>query len=183
MSLIGLFGGTFDPVHFGHINCAIELKEKCGLSEVWVIPACCSPFREMNTSPEHRLNMVKLAFEGIEGFKVKDIEINKPPPSYTIDTLRELTSKHPKKKFALLLGEDAANSFPTWKESDEILKMVPLFKARRGVEFKEGFVNTSYVEIEATRVRDRLKKGLYCGHLVPSKVLDYIYKNRLYYSL
>jgi len=197
---IGLYGGTFNPVHFGHLNLAIELKEKGGLDEVWVIPAALSPLRQNEelAGATHRLNMAKLGFEQIPGFQVLDLELKRPPPSYTVETVNEILGRYPKDRFFLLLGEDSVLQFAEWKEISTIVARLPLLIGYRG-EFlssqleafpfevrtavANGRIETARFEISATTIRNRLKKRLYCGHLVPAKVLDYIFENQLYFAI
>ncbi len=188
----GLFGGTFDPIHFGHLNLAIELKEKANLSEVWMVPANVSPFRaqELLVAAEKRLKMVELAVQEIPGFRVLDLEVKRSGPSYTIDTIKEILATG--EDIALILGEDALAGFDRWKEHEEIARLVPLLVGSRQssqratysteveAAIKKGTIHTSLMEISATVLRQRLKKKLYCGHLIPPKVLDYIYENQLY---
>jgi nicotinate-nucleotide adenylyltransferase len=179
--MIGFFGGTFDPIHFGHINMALELKERAGLKEVWICPAYVSPFKEglKTVAPEHRLAMAKLAIEGIPGFKVIDHEIKKAAPSFTVETLREL-KEATGASFRLLLGGDQIESFHRWREADALKSLAPPLIARRSGSNQPGTVQIPLFDISATEVRKRLKKKLYCGHLLPHKVLDYILKNSLY---
>ncbi|MFC2049208.1 nicotinate (nicotinamide) nucleotide adenylyltransferase [Chlamydiota bacterium] len=199
---IGLFGGTFNPVHFGHINLALELKEKKGLDEVWFIPTLLSPFRVHDTllPPHHRLKMVELALEPLEGFKVLSDELDRPPPSYTIDTLKTLVSQHTDAEFSLLCGEDTLLRFQEWRDPLEIVRLVPLWigtrphsalleslpslgmSAEMASAIRKGIVPTRQLEISATEIRERLKKRLYCGHLLPAKVLDYISAHQLYFN-
>lgn len=196
---IGLFGGSFNPVHFGHLNMALELKEKKGLDAVWFIPSH-SPFRvEEEMAPaHHRQKMVELALEGIEGFYLCDLELVCSAPSYTIDTLRHIQKCWPCHSFSLLLGEDVLLRFSEWKEVDEIVRLSPLLVAARPASdlcarmgqlglsdeiqkvIKKGMVSTRQLEISSTDIRKRLKNHLYCGHLLPWKVLDYISVNQLY---
>lgn len=199
MKKIGLLGGTFDPIHFGHLNLAFELSEKKQLDEVWFIPARKSPFKMGETffSVNDRLVMVQLAIEGIPQFKLIDIETKRPSPSYTIDTLKELSEKvktnsTEEVQFFLLLGEDALQGFPKWQLSEEILKyatllvgsryeQVPLQKVENPVirtSIQQGLVQTRLLDISSTDIRHRLSNRQYCGHLVPAKVLDFILKTR-----
>jgi nicotinate-nucleotide adenylyltransferase len=187
---LGLFGGTFDPIHFGHLNLALELLEKEGLDEVLFCPARTSPFKKTHpplASPEDRLAMVKLAIEGISAFRLSTLELARSGPSYTIDTLRALRA--PDVQLYLLLSSDALEDFHLWKEADEILELSrPLIGARTGFlspqkipeALQKGIISTRALDISSTEVRDRLKKRLYCGHLLPAKVLDYIQKHHLY---
>jgi nicotinate-nucleotide adenylyltransferase len=191
--LIGIFGGTFDPIHFGHINLALEMKEKHHLDEVWFIPAKVNPFKlDKKLQPlEHRRKMVELALEDIPGFKVHDVESQREGPSFTVDTIRLLTSENPDKTFRLLLSDETADHFYRWREPEEICKMAPLLIGTRhftgdhpptfkGISAPEAWTPIRMLVISATDIRSRLKNGLYCGHLVPKKVLDYIYRYRLY---
>lgn len=197
---VGLYGGTFNPIHFGHLNLAITLKEKQDLSEIWFIPTHVTPLRAQtpSLSPHHRLKMLELALEEIPGFEICEEELNRPPPSYTVDTVKEILKKYPSFDFFLLFGEDSLLRFREWKDPLEIVKLVPLFiGSRRNIELvkrlpslgfreeigaaiRKGMVETPQIEISATQTRERLKKRLYCGHLMPAKVLDYIYENQLY---
>ncbi len=202
MRRIGLFGGTFNPLHFGHINLAFELKEKNHLDEVWFIPAAVSPLRmeEPLLSSEHRLQMLKLALSGIKDFSICDLELKRAAPSYTIDTIREIRNLYPHETFFLLLGEDTLLRFKEWHKSLEIVQNIELLIALRPnsellkslpqLDFEEeilaairkGLTVTHQMEISATEIRERLRKGLYCRHLMPGKLLDYIYENQLYYT-
>ncbi|MCP5469379.1 MAG: nicotinate-nicotinamide nucleotide adenylyltransferase [Chlamydiales bacterium] len=167
---IGLFGGTFNPIHFGHINLVITLMEKNALDCVWWIPALTSPFKqdEHTALPHHRLEMVKLAVKGIPNCEVLPLEIHRPAPSYTVDTIEALFDGQ--NEFFLLLADDAYARFDEWKNHEVIRERVEiLVGSRKGME------------ISGTQIRERLKKGLYCGHLVPANVLDYIHEHQLYF--
>lgn len=176
---IGFFGGSFNPVHFGHLNFAIELLERAGLDQIWWIPANISPFREEEkdmVAPEHRLEMIKLAIRKIPQFSALDLEIKRPPPSYTIDTIEALVDQ--KNTYYLLLADDVYQNFHRWKDAHKIESRVKILVARRG---SQG-IEIPRMEISGTRIRERLQKKLYCGHLLPEIVLDYIYENQLYFN-
>ncbi len=199
---IGLFGGTFNPIHFGHINLALELKEKKELDEVWLIPSHLSPFRvhEPPLPSCHRLKMIELAIESIPDFKICSEELNRSPPSYTIDTVKALIQAHPDCTFSLLCSQDTLFRFPEWKEPLELIRLVPLWIGSRNyaeltkqlptwgisdeisLAIRKGVVLTRQLDISSTEIRSRLKKKMYCGHLLPSKVLDYIYAHQLYFN-
>ena len=200
MKKIGLLGGSFDPIHFGHLNLAIELMEKVKLDEVWFVPAQLNPHKG-GTLPapiEHRYAMIKRAIKGIPQFSCHKVELERDPPSYTIDTLRILIDEEEKKEnpaeFFLLLGQDGIQQFSNWREAEGIIQLVPLLIGSRfGSEpvlpetgksiheaIQKGIIKTKLLDISATWVRDRLSKGLYCGHLVPASVLAYIKKHNLY---
>jgi len=189
---IGLYGGTFDPVHFGHLNLAIEMYEKNNLDEVLFCPNFISPLK-IDTPPiasaVHRLNMAKLAISDISYFSIYDEEIKRQGVSYTIDTLRALQKKYFDATISLIVAQDALSEFSKWKDYKEILKIAPLLIGTRGSfdlseelkkDVNKNLILTRHLDISSTDIRDRLKKGLYCGHLVPLKVLDYIKHNSLY---
>lgn len=194
---MGLFGGTFNPIHFGHINLALELKERGNLDEVWWIPTPCSPLRMdyVPVSATYRYKMVELAIEGIPGFNVLDIEIREPPPTYTIDTVIKLQAAHPDIQFYLLLGQDFIGNFMAWKEPLDLVRRIPLLIGSRTStphfpsslteeiesEIEKGIIEIPLLDISSTQIRERLKKGLYAGHLLPAKVLDFISVNQLYF--
>lgn len=190
---IGFYGGTFDPIHFGHINLAVQLLEMHHLDEVLFCPAYCSPFKTAkppHVSPQHRLEMLRIALDGIPHFRISSYEIDRNDPSFTIDTLRAIKGEFKSDvKFRLLLSEEAATQFDQWKDFQELIRLAPPLigtrssNAEKGglsASLRSGFTQTKVFEISSTDIRERLKKGLYCGHLVPAKVLDYIEANHLY---
>lgn len=198
---IGLFGGTFDPIHFGHLNLAFELMEKRGLDEVWFIPVTINPHKQKTTptSFEHRFNMLNLAIKEIPQFKVNDIEKGLPSPSYTFNTLTALLAQTSNEQiqFYFLMGEDALGSFLNWHQPTEIVRQVPLLIGSRSEKsllnhldlkespsvekaIKEGITHTRLMDISGTFLRTRLRHNIYCGHLIPSPVLDYINEHQLY---
>jgi nicotinate-nucleotide adenylyltransferase len=198
---IGLFGGTFDPPHCGHLNLAFELMEKKHLDHVWFIPAQINPFKTQTppTSIEHRLAMVQLAIQDIPQFHLKDLEKELPPPSYTIHTLRafiaaEAVNPTPH-QFYLLMGEDSVPGFFQWHLPEEIVRLVPLLiGSRSGIwqyeldnfslpireAIQAGLTPTRLIDISGTDIRNRLTQQMYCGHLVPASVLHYIQDNQMY---
>ncbi len=197
---IGFFGGTFDPIHFGHLNLMIELKERCCLDEILFCPAHISPTREEMppvASPADRLKMLFLATEGMKAISITEIELMRPPPSYTIETLELLKKKERgDKKFYLILAEDSASQMDQWKEGEKLLELAPPLVGARSsyhkktfnhlsttlrAHIEKGCISIPAMEISSTCIRERLKNSLCCAHLVPAKVLDYIYENRLYY--
>lgn len=198
---IGLFGGTFDPIHCGHLNLAFELMEKKQLDQVWFIPAQVNPLKTQAPpiSIEHRLAMVKLAIQDIPQFHLKDLEKERPPPSYTIHTLKafiaEEAAKPSSNLFYLLMGEDSVPGFLHWHLPEEIVKLVPLLiGSRTGIwqcdldnfslpireAIQEGLISTRLMDISGTDIRFRLANHLYCGHLIPIPVLQYINENQIY---
>lgn len=190
MSKVGIFGGTFDPIHLGHLITAQSVKEIRNLDKIIFIPAFISPHKTdaKPSSPEDRLNMIKLVVETIPFFEYSDIEIKMGGISYTIDTLRELKKNYEKIEF--IIGYDNIFTFHTWKEPDEIFKLAEVVvlkrKSSHPPQFQDKyyrqavFVQTRGIEISATDIRERVKNGLPINFLVPPTVLEYIYKHKLY---
>jgi nicotinate-nucleotide adenylyltransferase len=189
---IGLFGGTFDPIHFGHLNLALTLLETQKLDQVIFCPAHTSPLKkdEPPSFPaEARAAMVALAIEPIKEFLLLDWEISRPAPSFTIDTVRYLLTQkeYSSAQLHLILGEDSVQTLERWKEVDELLKIAPPLIGSRVGHLKAqlspklskvveaGLVRIPTMEVSSTEIRRRLKEHKYCGHLVPAKVLEYIY--------
>lgn len=199
MLRIGIYGGSFDPIHFGHLNLAMELMETHDLSEVWFIPAQLNPHK-LDSLPipvHHRIAMIQLAIEEIPQFSMKDLESQRPSPSYTIETIKELYQgdEGVNRQFFLMLGEDAVPGFFLWKDPEEIVAHASLLIGSRSgwptkaLEGKDpiikaailaGLTKTRQMNISSSEIRQRLHQGKYCGHLVPSKVLDYIRSYGLY---
>jgi nicotinate-nucleotide adenylyltransferase len=190
MSTVGIFGGTFDPIHNGHLITAQSVKELRNLEKIIFIPAYISPHKQhaKASGAQHRLNMLKLAIEKIPFFECSDFEIKQHTISYTIDTLREFKKYYD--KIDLIIGYDNIFQFHTWKEPDEILKLANVVvlkrKSSHPINYVDkyvesaNFVETRGIEISATDIRNRVHAGLPIYYLVPEKVLEYINKNNLY---
>lgn len=193
---VGFFGGTFDPIHLGHLNLAVRIMEMRKLDQIFFSPAHRSPSREKPppvASPTARLNMLQLALEDLPHCDPYDKELLRPPPSYTIDTIRAMSGS-----LYLVMAEDTAYELAQWKEVEKLLSIAsPIVGMRRGIDLEKlstlpqsirskvekGLCPIPAMEVSSTEVRERLKKGLYCGHLLPGKVLDYIHQNGVYSSL
>lgn len=190
MSRVGIFGGTFDPIHHGHLITAQSVKEIRQLDKIIFMPAYISPHKQhaKASSAQHRLNMLKIALDEIPFFECSDYEIKQQTISYTIDTLREF-----KKYFDeidLIIGYDNIFQLHTWKEPDEILKLSNIIVLRRKSSYPIDyldkyveaaiFVQTRAIEISATDIRNRVHSNLPIHYLVPKNVEDYIYQNNLY---
>jgi nicotinate-nucleotide adenylyltransferase len=190
MNKVGIFGGTFDPIHTGHLITAQSVREIRGLDKIIFIPAFISPHKASleTSSTEHRLNMIKIAIKDVPFFECSDIEIKKGGISYTIDTLRELRKVYDEIEF--IVGYDNIFSFHKWKDPDEILKLARLIVLKRKSShpppFEDKyyhqaiFVQTRGIEISATDIRERVKHNQPIHFLVPQKVKEYICKQKLY---
>lgn len=199
MTRVGIFGGTFDPVHFGHLHLALTLSERHGLDQVIFVPSAKNPLKsEQPASDADRLLMLQWAIEEIPAFSIDDREMKRGGRSYTVDTLRSFHEDLPSNpELFLLLGDDVLSQFHQWKEPDALLRLAsPLIMARNSSSFpdlpeldlpmkkilEQGWTPAPLLEISATDIRKRLRLSQFCGHLLPSKVLDHIHRHRLYFS-
>jgi nicotinate-nucleotide adenylyltransferase len=195
---VGFFGGSFDPIHNGHLHLAIALSEKHQLDEVFFCPTGQSPHKKSHppiASKEDRRGMVTAAIHPLPQFTLLDLELRKTMPCYTIDTIQELLAidhqNKAKRSYFLLLGEDALEQFHTWREVEELVKLALPLIGSRDKKFilkkgplssviEKGLTSIPILEISSTEIRARLEKGFYCGHLLPAKVWDYIQQHQLY---
>jgi nicotinate-nucleotide adenylyltransferase len=186
--MIGLFGGSFDPVHNGHLIVGQVAAEKLGFDSLRFVPAREQPFKvgQHRTSSQHRAAMLSLAVAGTPGFTVEHAELTRPGPSYTVDTLRHLREREPEAEFVLLLGADAAADLSAWKEAKRIpeLARIAVF-ARPGSSLPDlpgitTVVEVPAIDISATEVRRRAHVGLSLRYWVPETVAEYITTHRLY---
>ncbi len=199
MNKIGIYGGSFNPVHFGHLNLALEMLEKRNLSKIYFCPTNISPFKLNSTSvaPHHRLKMLELALEGIPEFSILENELCRPGPSYSVDTIEELLKNeiHSDSHYYLIIGEDSLARFHQWYRVKDIIQLTTLIVGVRSsskpntcedAEIKAailtGLTPTKTFDISSSEIRERIRRGKYCSHLLPLKVLDYIYANRLYFD-
>ena len=190
MKAVGIMGGTFDPIHLGHLIAAQSIREIRKLEKIIFVPAFISPFKTNNhiLNSAHRLKMIQLAIDGIPFFDYSDLELKRKDISYTIDTLRELKKKY--NQVELIIGFDNIIDFNMWKEPDEIIKItkIVVLKRETSIEPKEKdkyynsavFVNTPIIEISSSEIRKRVSDNLPIDFLVPDKIKEYIYKNNLY---
>ncbi len=194
---IGFFGGSFDPIHLGHTQMAKQLMDVWKLDEVWFSPAKISPFK-MGTKPvpvEKRITMVELAISDEPRFRLYDNEAKKKGPSYTVETVREF-SRIPNKEFYLIISDEAAAGFFSWKEAVEIVRMISVIVGTRlGTKapeegnseiceaLKMGWTPTQPLNISSTQIRQDLREGKDCSAFLYRNVLDFIYQNRLYFSV
>jgi len=184
----GLLGGSFDPVHHGHLIAARRAAEALGLDGVTFIPCSMQPWKPHGpaASGAHRAAMLRLALEGERGFTVDTLELDRPGPSYTVDTLRALTAAKPDERFVLLLGADAAAGFGRWREAEEVARLAEVAVLTRpgAPEVKSAgirhVVATPAIEISASDIRARVLAGQSIRWLVPDAVAAYIAEHRLY---
>jgi len=189
MTKIGLFGGSFDPIHNGHILTSLAVKEKRGLDKVIFVPCHISPHKLEggHSSSEHRLNMVKSAIENIPYFDLSDYEIIKGEVSYSIETVKHFKKFY--EEIELIIGYDNLLVFDNWKDPDELVKLVNLVVLKRKTDLIENrnrffevaqFVDAPLINISSTDIRERIHKSLSVNLMVPAKVLSYIKNYKLY---
>ena len=191
MTKIGLFFGSFNPIHIGHLVIANHMVEFTDLEQVWLVVSPQNPFKERSQllNDYIRLDMVRMAIEHYPKLRASDIEFSLPKPSYTIDTLTYLQEKYPEKEFSLIMGMDNLESFPKWKNHEQILKNHHLYVYPRiGSEGGElvSFPNVTIVpdvpvmQISATFIRESIRNNKNVTPLLPEKVADFLDKN-IYY--
>jgi nicotinate-nucleotide adenylyltransferase len=186
--MVGLFGGSFDPIHHGHLLVAQAVVEALGLEALRFVPAREQPFKigRHSALPEQRARMVSLAIQGEPRFALERIEIDRPGPSYTVETLRELKRREPTRTFALLVGADAARELPQWREAEALPGLARItVLARPGAPFPElpwpvEQVRTPAIDISATEVRRRVAEGRSIRYWVPDAVAEMIRAEGLY---
>jgi nicotinate-nucleotide adenylyltransferase len=186
--MIGLFGGSFDPVHHGHLIVGQVAAEKLKLDSLRFVPAREQPFKTglHRTSSEHRAAMLSLAVQGVPGFSVETSELTRPGPSYTVDTLRQLRDRESGVEFVLLLGADAAMDLPAWKEAGKVMELARIFVFDRpgtpipASPWITGTVEVPAIDISATGIRRRVREGQSIRYWVPDSVAEYISAHRLY---
>lgn len=186
--MIGVFGGSFDPIHHGHLLAAQAVVEALGLEELRFVPAREQPFKiGRHAAPaEARARMVSLAIAGEPRFRLESAELERSGPSYTVDTLRALHARRSDHEFALLVGADAARDLPTWHQAEALpaLATIVVF-ARPGVPLPAlpwpvRGVTVPAVDISATEIRRRVAEGRSIRYWVPDPVAECIAADRLY---
>lgn len=183
---IGILGGTFDPIHLGHLAAARAAMDCAQLDRVLFIPTGVPPHRPPTVAdPEQRIEMCRLAIDGEEGFEVSDIEVRRQGLSYTVDTLRELHRLHPAGELFLILGWDAAKLLSTWHEPDEIRRLATVVVVTRpGSGPLTGTSDTvcerPTPDISASKLRRALARGDRVTDMLPEAVAAYIATHGLY---
>lgn len=190
MTNIGIFGGTFDPIHIGHLINAQSVLEKRNLDKIIFIPNFISPHKPHYefSAPEHRYKMTELAIDSIPNFEISDIEITNDNISYTYNTLKEFSKIY--NRMELIIGFDNLITFDTWENPEGILELAELVVMKRTYDknikvphkyFGDAiFVDTPTIEISGSNIRERIANNLNIDFLVPRVVKNYITENNLY---
>ncbi len=187
---IGLFGGTFNPVHFGHVRLARQLQQLYSLDEVWMMVSPQNPFKRNHAlqPDETRLEMVRLALKHEKHIVACDYEFHLARPSYTWNTLQSLKNDYPDCSFTLLIGADNWESFHNWYHHEDILKMCQIvIYPRKGspvdttkLPSNVKLADTKNINISSTNIRQRISQGMDIRRLVPKAVESYIMERQLY---
>jgi len=185
---IGIYGGTFDPVHLAHLVLAEQCRDQLKLDEVWFIPAATPPHKVgVTIAPaKQRLEMLELALSGHPSFRICKRELERSGPSYTVDTLRDLHTEFPEHEWFLLLGGDSVNDFSKWRAPDEIAALAKLVAVNRGSQPLEPnereflHVQMPALDISGSNLRARLQSHQSIRYLVPRAVEEYLRQNKLY---
>lgn len=187
---IGLFFGSFNPIHIGHMIIANTMLEYTDLENIWFVVSPQNPFKK-SASLLHefdRLDMVRLSIAYNYKIKVSDVEFHMPKPNYTIDTLIYLQDKNPKDEFVLIIGEDNLAQFPKWKNYEKILEYFSLYvyprpkseKSEIKDHLKVRMVEAPLLDISATFIRNAVKQGKSIQYLVTSEVETFIREKKFY---
>jgi nicotinate-nucleotide adenylyltransferase len=186
--MVGLFGGSFDPIHHGHLIVGRAVAETLGLDELRFMPAGEQPFKRGRhvASAGQRAAMVALAVAGEAGLAVERCEVDRPGPSYTVDTLRALRSREPGQDFTLVVGADATRELDQWREAAALPALAHIVAvARPGAPrpasaLVERVVEVPAVDLSATQIRRRVAEGRSIRYLVPDAVAEFIASHGLY---
>ncbi len=195
---VGLFGGTFDPPHVGHLILASEAKSQLELTRVlWTVTPDPPHKQDQTITPlEHRLAMVKLAIEDEPSFEISDIELNRPGPHYTVDTIKLLAQVNPNAEIVPIIGADSLNDLPTWHKPKEFLyaahwvgvmrrpgeptNLDALERDLPGIRSKVHYVEAPLLEIASREIRERAATGKPFRYYLPESVYEYIERHHLY---
>jgi len=189
---IGLYFGTFNPIHVGHLIIANHMAENSDLEQIWMVVTPHNPLKKKSTLLDdyHRLQMVFLATEDFPKIKPSDIEFKLPQPNYTVNTLAHLQEKFPQHEFALIMGEDNLNSLQKWKNYEVILQnhAIYVYPRLNSGEIDSQFINHSkihrigapVIELSSTFIRESIKNNKNVVPMLPHKVWEYIDHNLFY---
>ena len=195
---IALYGGTFDPPHIAHLILAAEAQSQLALPRLLWLPAPQPPHKigQIITPLQHRLAMLRLAIAGLPGFEISDVEMIRPGPHYTVETLQILQGQHPAADFVLLIGGDSLRDFPFWRQPQHILAACRFIGVMRrpgdslnldaleeilpGLRQKVRFVNAPQLEISSSDLRRRIGAGKHYRHYLHPDVYQYIEEHQLY---
>lgn len=187
MKKIGLFFGSFNPIHIGHLILANYILENSDMEELWFVVSPQNPFKEKKSllKDHHRLDMVQLAVKNYPKMRASNVEFSLPKPSYTIDTLAYLHEKYPGYSFSLIMGEDNLNSLSKWKNAEMLIKNHQIIVYPRIFEGEKkdheylqheniNLIKAPMIELSATEIRDMIKNGKNVRPMLPPEVYTYL---------
>ena len=188
---VGLYFGSFNPIHHGHLVIANFILQQAHLDQVWFVVSPQNPLKRSTSllNEYHRLHLVRLAVEGETQLKASDIEFKLPKPSYTVDTLAYLQEKYPREEFSIIMGSDSFQNLTKWKNYSWLLQHYPIYVYRRPEHEKLPlYPDARHIEIldapllpiSSTDIRGKLKKGQSVRYLLPDAVLEEIEKSGYY---
>ncbi|WEK53105.1 MAG: nicotinate-nucleotide adenylyltransferase [Candidatus Cohnella colombiensis] len=193
MRKIGLFGGTFDPIHLGHLLAAESARETANLEEIWFIPTAIPPHKPgPGADARARCQMIEAAIGDNEAFRLELVELEREGTSYTIDTINELQERHPHTQFYWIVGSDMVNDLPNWRKIDELVERVSFIGLERPDQpIDESELPSSIIKklvraqmpplgISSTDIRHRVREGKSVRYMVPNAVLAFIRGNDIY---
>lgn len=187
MKKIGLFFGSFNPIHIGHLILANYILENSDMDELWFVVSPQNPFKDKKSllTDHNRLDMVQLAVKNYPKMRASNVEFSLPKPSYTIDTLTYLKEKYPNYSFALIMGEDNLDSLPKWKNAEKLMSDYQIIVYPRTFEGEKkdseylqheniSIVNAPIIELSATEIRNMIKGGKNVRPMLPPEVFEYL---------
>lgn len=187
MKKIGLFFGSFNPIHIGHLILANYILENSDMDELWFVVSPQNPFKDKKSllTDHNRLDMVQLAVKNYPKMRASNVEFSLPKPSYTIDTLTYLKEKYPNYSFALIMGEDNLDSLPKWKNAEKLMSDYQIIVYPRTFEGEKkdseylqheniSMVNAPIIELSATEIRNMIKEGKNVRPMLPQEVFEYL---------
>ncbi len=191
---LGIYGGTFDPVHLGHLILAETVREQLGLDEVWFVPAFQNPHKQggPTTPPKARMEMLRFALAGNPFFRLEEMEIKRKGTSFTYETLQEIHQEKPDDELFLLIGADSLTDFPSWREPETILELAQVVAVNRGRDSavvpeglgaeKVTILSMPAIDVSATDIRRRCAERESIRYLTPRSVELFIEASQLYSS-
>lgn len=188
MTKIGLFFGSFNPIHIGHLILANYILEKSDMEQLWFVVSPQNPFKEKKSllKDYHRLDMVNLALKNYPKMRASNIEFSLPKPSYTTDTLAYLKEKYPENSFALIMGEDNLKNLHKWKNSENLVENNQIIVYPRKLEAENleenlllnhpniSLIEAPIIEISATQIRDMIKLNQNVRPMLPPEVFEFL---------